>query len=100
MRHCAKLYTLCGKQESNVFYHLSKEQYKEVRKNCIESILHTDMMAHQAMVKDLQILFQINTDIFTVEPECSLAQKLSDDLRFFKGDEKGQLVISQPEACL
>lgn len=31
-----------------VFYHLTKEQYKEVRKNCIESILHTDMMAHQA----------------------------------------------------
>lgn len=35
-------------QFTEVFYHLSKEQHKEVRKNCIETILHTDMMAHQA----------------------------------------------------
>ena len=80
--HCAKLYTICNKPETNVFYHLTKEQYKEVRKNCIESILHTDMMAHQAMVKDLQMLFQMNTEVFTAEPES---------------DEKGQLVISPSE---
>ncbi|CAK9075640.1 5'-cyclic nucleotide phosphodiesterase 1C (Cam-PDE 1C) (3' [Durusdinium trenchii] len=80
--HCAKLYTITNKQETNVFYHLSKDQYKEVRKICIESILHTDMMAHQAMVKDLQMLFQMNTEVFTAEPEC---------------DDKGQLIISQPE---
>eukprot|EP00438_Fugacium_kawagutii_P015797 Skav230685 [mRNA] locus=scaffold2202:121032:141014:- [translate_table: standard] len=80
--HCAKLYTICNKPETNVFYHLSKEQYKEVRKNCIESILHTDMMAHQAMVKDLQMIFQMNTEVFTAEPES---------------DEKGQLVISPAE---
>lgn len=80
--HCAKLYTICNKPETNVFYHFTKEQYKEVRKNCIESILHTDMMAHQAMVKDLQILFQMNTEVFTAEPES---------------DDKGQLVISPAE---
>eukprot|EP00435_Cladocopium_sp_Y103_P049584 s763_g15.t1 len=80
--HCAKLYTICNKPETNVFYHFTKEQYKEVRKNCIESILHTDMMAHQAMVKDLQILFQMNTEVFTAEPES---------------DNKGQLVISPAE---
>jgi len=80
--HCAKLYTITSKPESNVFYHLSKEQYKEVRKHCIESILHTDMMAHQAMVKDLQMLFQMNTEVFTTEPES---------------DERGQLMISPAE---
>ncbi|CAJ1458627.1 unnamed protein product [Effrenium voratum] len=80
--HCAKLYTITGRQESNVFYHLSKEQHKEVRKNCIETILHTDMMAHQAMVKDLQMLFQMNTEVFMAEPES---------------DDKGQLIISPAE---
>lgn len=80
--HCAKLYTITGKPETNVFYHLSKEQYKEVRKNCIETILHTDMMAHQAMVKDLQMLFQMNTEVFTAEPES---------------DDKGQMIISPAE---
>ncbi len=40
-----------GCDSTQVFYHLTKEQYKEVRKNCIESILHTDMMAHQAWGK-------------------------------------------------
>ena len=38
---------------AEVFYHFTKEQYKEVRKNCIESILHTDMMAHQAGLNSL-----------------------------------------------
>ncbi|CAE7364821.1 Pde1c [Symbiodinium natans] len=80
--HCAKLYTITSKHETNVFYHLSKEQYKEVRKHCIETILHTDMMAHQAMVKDLQMLFQMNTEVFTAEPES---------------DDKGQMMISPAE---
>eukprot|EP00933_Yihiella_yeosuensis_P040941 TRINITY_DN35358_c0_g1_i1.p1 TRINITY_DN35358_c0_g1~~TRINITY_DN35358_c0_g1_i1.p1 ORF type:complete len:914 (-),score=185.54 TRINITY_DN35358_c0_g1_i1:246-2987(-) len=63
--HCAKLYTIVGKPETNVFFKLTREQYKEVRKNCIETILHTDMMAHQAMVKDLQMIYQMNTEVFT-----------------------------------
>jgi len=63
--HVSKLYFLVSNQETNVFCMLSKEQYKEVRKYCIETILHTDMMGHQAMVKDLQMLFQVNAEIFT-----------------------------------
>ncbi|CAE8681829.1 unnamed protein product, partial [Polarella glacialis] len=62
--HCAKLYTLLGKPETNVLFKLSKEQYREVRKNCIEAILHTDMMLHQGMVKDLQMIYQMNTEVF------------------------------------
>lgn len=67
--HVSKLYTILQSKDTNVFVMLSKEQFKEVRKYCIETILHTDMMGHQAMVKDLQMLFQMNSEIFT---NCSM----------------------------
>eukprot|EP00747_Dinoflagellata_sp_TGD_P108589 gnl/TRDRNA2_/TRDRNA2_170462_c1_seq3.p1 gnl/TRDRNA2_/TRDRNA2_170462_c1~~gnl/TRDRNA2_/TRDRNA2_170462_c1_seq3.p1 ORF type:complete len:707 (-),score=157.45 gnl/TRDRNA2_/TRDRNA2_170462_c1_seq3:439-2373(-) len=62
--HCARLYQILSNKETNVFAKLTKEQYKVVRKHCIEMILHTDMMGHNAMVKDLQMLFQMNSEIF------------------------------------
>lgn len=63
--HVSKLYSIIQIEETNVFSVLSKEHYKEVRKYCIETILHTDMMGHQAMVKDLTMLFQMNLEVFT-----------------------------------
>merc|ERR1712048_35937 len=53
--HCAKLYTIVSEEDTNVFGKLTREQYKEVRKNCIETVPHTDMMSHAALVKDLQM---------------------------------------------
>merc|ERR1719284_1165242 len=49
--HCAKLYTIVGVPTTNVFAKLSQAQYKESRKLCIESILHTDITFHQTMVR-------------------------------------------------
>lgn len=62
--HCAKLYTLVGNQSANVFSTLTREDYRESRKTCIEAILHTDMMMHQAMIKDLEMLFQMHSEVF------------------------------------
>jgi len=62
--HCAKLYTIVANPLMNVFSRLSKEQYKDARKHCIEVILHTDMMGHGAMVKDLQMTYQMNQEVF------------------------------------
>merc|ERR1719454_2086241 len=62
--HCSKLYTLVKTEEANVFKFLADEQYREVRKHCIEMILHTDMMVHNAMVKELQLMHQINEEAF------------------------------------
>merc|ERR1719498_1995226 len=64
--HCAKLYTIVNIVENNVFANLTKEQYKEVRRFCIETILHTDMMGHNAMVKELQMMYQMNSEIFAL----------------------------------
>jgi len=63
--HCARLYSIVANRETNVFAQLTKVQYKEVRKQCIETILHTDMMGHQAMVKDLHMTYQMNSEVFT-----------------------------------
>lgn len=63
--HCAKLYTIVANPLMNVFAKLTKEQYKDARKHCIEVILHTDMMGHGAMVKDLQMTYQMNQEVFS-----------------------------------
>jgi hypothetical protein len=62
--HCAKLYGIVKVPECNVFANLSKEQFREVRKFCIETILHTDMMGHNVMVKDLEMKYHVNSEIF------------------------------------
>lgn len=67
--HCAKLYTIVADEETNVFGKLTREQYKEVRKNCIETILHTDMMSHQSIVKDLQMTYQMNSEAFVASAD-------------------------------
>jgi len=63
--HCAKLYKIVANPQADVFGNLTKDQYKEVRKHCIETILHTDMTMHTSMVKDLQMLYQMNMEIFS-----------------------------------
>jgi len=65
--HCAKLYKIVANPQADVFGNLTKEQYKEVRKHCIETILHTDMTMHTSMVKDLQMLYQMNMEVFSDE---------------------------------
>jgi len=65
--HCAKLYSVIAVADTNIFGTLKKDQYKEARKLCIETILHTDMMGHGAMVKDLQLIYEMNSEVFTAE---------------------------------
>eukprot|EP00929_Paragymnodinium_shiwhaense_P089005 TRINITY_DN49278_c0_g1_i2.p1 TRINITY_DN49278_c0_g1~~TRINITY_DN49278_c0_g1_i2.p1 ORF type:complete len:886 (+),score=216.87 TRINITY_DN49278_c0_g1_i2:176-2833(+) len=62
--HASLLYKIVCTPETNIFVKLSKDQFKESRKNIIEAILHTDMTNHAPMVKELQMLYQMNTEIF------------------------------------
>jgi hypothetical protein len=65
--HCAKLYTIVGVSEQNIFSKFSRDEYKESRKTCLETILHTDMAHHGAMVKELNLLAQMNSEVFSEE---------------------------------
>lgn len=60
--HCAKMFEICREDETNIFKALPKEQYKEVRKICIDVILHTDNVHHFQMVKDMQVFYQLNQE--------------------------------------
>jgi len=62
--HCALLYQTLVKPETALLKSLSHDDYKEVRKVIVESILHTDMIGHPHMVKVLSLMYQINSEVF------------------------------------
>jgi len=64
MMHCSKLFHIVKNQECNIFCNFDKDLYKEVRKGIIAAILHTDMIKHNDMVKELGLLYQMNSDTF------------------------------------
>jgi len=86
--HCSKMFELVSQARCNIFSTLSKTQYFDVRKVCIESILHTDNAQHFTMVKDVQMLYEVNSEIwdasrllFLQEGGDFLAQEAVDLLR-------------------
>eukprot|EP00930_Biecheleria_cincta_P026921 TRINITY_DN18925_c0_g1_i1.p1 TRINITY_DN18925_c0_g1~~TRINITY_DN18925_c0_g1_i1.p1 ORF type:complete len:923 (+),score=166.75 TRINITY_DN18925_c0_g1_i1:112-2880(+) len=62
--HCSKLYQILGKPETAIFRLVSTDEYKEVRKVIVETILHTDMIGHQPLVKDLNLIYQVHQEVF------------------------------------
>jgi cAMP-specific phosphodiesterase 4 len=88
--HCSKLYNIAQVKDTNVFASMTKEQYREARRYIIESILHTDMMVHQAMVKDLTMLWEVNTEVFTKrgDPSQALMVQLAEADLFNQGETK------------
>lgn len=86
--HCSRMFELVGQARCNIFSTLSKTQYHEVRKVCVEAILHTDNAQHFSMIKDVQMLYEVSADIwdasrqlFLQEDDPSLAQEAVDALR-------------------
>ena len=49
--HCAQLYDVCQQPETNVFVKFDTDAYKQARKVCIQSILHTDNARHAETVE-------------------------------------------------
>jgi len=63
--HCSTMFSILSSQpEANVFGNLSKEQYREARQVCIDTILHTDNAKHFEMIKELQMFYHTNSDVF------------------------------------
>eukprot|EP00932_Pfiesteria_piscicida_P018694 SRR837773.5546.p1 GENE.SRR837773.5546~~SRR837773.5546.p1 ORF type:complete len:163 (+),score=68.73 SRR837773.5546:2-490(+) len=76
--HCAKLFELAGKPRSAIFGFLDRPRYKEVRQVCVEAILHTDNVQHFPMIKELQVLYEMNCEVF----DLSLQLSVRDELEF------------------
>lgn len=74
--HCAKLFEIVGHPKTAVFSQLDKNQYREARQVCIEAILHTDNSHHFTMVKELQMLYEMNSDVFDISLQMYQASKI------------------------
>lgn len=61
--HCAMLFQITNSSpDTNVFSNVDKDTYKGMRKGIIAAILHTDMVKHNEMIKELSLLYQMNSD--------------------------------------
>jgi len=73
--HCAKLFQVLGSPEANVFSQVERDVYKETRKGMISAILHTDVVMHNQMVKDMSMLYQMNSEAFDgLDPTPAVTQ--------------------------
>merc|ERR1719454_2007896 len=61
--HCAKLFDVVSGADCNIFSALSKKEFQEARKVCIDVILHTDNAQHFAMIKEMQVMYEMNSDL-------------------------------------
>lgn len=62
--HCSMLYQTLAKPETAIFQNASVDERKEVRKVIVETILHTDMIGHQGLVRDLNLVYQMHQECF------------------------------------
>jgi len=67
--HCARLFEFASVPKCNIFNGMSKQQFQEVRKICIEAILHTDNAQHFAMIKEVQMIYEVNSEILDASRE-------------------------------
>jgi hypothetical protein len=73
--HCATLFQIFVPPETNVFGQLGKDLYKEVRMAMITTILHTDVTKHNDIIKELGMLYQMNSEAFdNLEPGPAVTQ--------------------------
>uniref|UniRef100_A0A7S1RV87 PDEase domain-containing protein n=1 Tax=Alexandrium catenella TaxID=2925 RepID=A0A7S1RV87_ALECA len=67
--HCAKLFEIVAQVKCNIFATLAKAQYQDVRKVCIDAILNTDNAQHFTMIKEVQMMYEMNSEILEASRE-------------------------------
>jgi len=73
--HCARLFQVVSDPESNIFAQVEKDLYQEMRKGIITAILFTDVTKHNDMIKELCLLYQMNSEVFD---QSEVTQQLHD----------------------
>lgn len=73
--HCCKLFETTCQEGADVFQGVSQQHYREVRKLIIEVILHTDIVQHPGMVKELELLYEMNARIFEAKDGDALSEQ-------------------------
>lgn len=62
--HCASLYDLLAKEQTNIVVGFSKDDRKAMRAVCINTILHTDMVHHFSLVQELVKIYELHFSVF------------------------------------
>jgi len=82
--HCARLFQVMTALDTNLFVNIERDLYKELRKGIIHAILHTDVTKHNEMIKDLGMLYQMNSQSFDdLKPENAI--KSSSEIGLISG---------------
>lgn len=63
--HCAKMWQILSVESTNIFSKLPADEYRQIRKISIRMILHTDNAKHMEMIKTLQMLLEVNSEVFS-----------------------------------
>jgi hypothetical protein len=61
--HCASLFRLRSQPGGDVFEQLDATAFKQARKVCISTILHTDAALHFNMVKQIKMLYETRKEV-------------------------------------
>lgn len=70
--HCSSLFAILSEPEANLFLTVEKSVFKEIRKGMITVILHTDITKHNEMLKQLSLLYQMNSEEFDSQGDALL----------------------------
>jgi hypothetical protein len=81
--HCATLFQIVSDPACNVWAQVEKDLYKEMRKVIINAILHTDVIKHNEMMKELVMLYTMDSEAFdmrrtdpdNLEPSAEVLQQ-------------------------
>eukprot|EP00440_Ansanella_granifera_P036414 gb/GFBE01039513.1/.p1 GENE.gb/GFBE01039513.1/~~gb/GFBE01039513.1/.p1 ORF type:complete len:1034 (+),score=227.02 gb/GFBE01039513.1/:1-3102(+) len=76
---CSKLFAMLKKPGCELFGMLSSDQYTQARKVCIDTILHTDNAQHFAMVKDVQMFYEVNSEVLDASREIFHSDEPQED---------------------
>jgi hypothetical protein len=73
--HCSKLFEILSDPETNLFKNLPIDVYKTARQGMIQAILHTDLIKHNEMLKEMGLLYQLNSDVCDAKNVKTLLQE-------------------------
>jgi hypothetical protein len=67
--HASRLFDILQDEKKNIFETLSRSQFQEVRRQCVDGILHTDNGCHFTIVKEVQMIYEVNSEVLDVTYE-------------------------------
>jgi len=74
--HCCKLFEILSQAHINIFVGVPPEEYRDARKRIIDVILNTDIQKHSTMMKELQLLYEMNSKAFDAKAEKGLTDEM------------------------